>query len=306
MTKEKNGWTVNVGIRPSRNALSLVVPLDSKNLTISQSDFIDTVLNKYGNRVFLSKVSEKSRLDDDCNNHYCDAPLRGGVRIDKVEDNTGCTSGFIVRGYATGNRYVLTAGHCSHGYTGSTWTSQEDVLFFPVDRTIGTVSRNEVNNNIDAMIILRDNNQSWLWTTAGAVYMRAGGGYGSTTPPSRTTMWDIARTSSNSGLEGERICVTGFNGSSCGFIIDVNVTKSVDGYLFHNQVRAAYCATKGDSGAPVVRGNYTHHALGIHSNGADVVDSNGQVVDKCSNVEHYTGINSIISAFDNTFELVTW
>lgn len=291
--KSNPGWAFEFGLIPSMNKVYVGAPPE-KNRSPEQKEFIKNILEAHYGVINLQMYPSQPVLEDDCNNVYCDAPLRGGVGLLKA-DNSSCSVGFIVRGYATGNRYALTAGHCSNGYTGATWYSRDSALFAG-NQSIGPVTRNEFNNGVDAMIIRRDNS---AWNTEGSTFIRNGQGYAGQSGPSRNTHWSINGVSSNSGLEGERVCMSGrTTGSSCGTIQAVNVAWSLNGITLSGTVRAAYCSNGGDSGGSVVRGNYTHHALGIHSG---IRANTGE----CSYYKYYTGINTILNGFDNTFEVVT-
>ena len=133
--------------------------------------------------------------------------------------------------------------------------------------------------------------------------MRDGPGY-NTSGPSRDAEWPVYDYSSNSGLEGQRVCLSGATtGSSCGLIQQVGIDLIFENTYGTNHnyglVRTGLCGAGGDSGGSMVRGNYTHSAVGVFS-GGDLTKG------PCSNYFYYTGMTSIMNAFGNSIELVPW
>jgi len=298
-------WSFIFGIVPSKNKVRVALPPTDEWLNANQLTYLKDVKQKYGDMVFLERNPGVPAAQDDCSEaiQSCAAPLRGGVHIEDTS-NYACTSGFIARGKSTGNRYVLTAGHCARSFGVShIWYAREYLLAPSYNiRTIGQEKLNALGDSVDALLILRRNDLPYLWSTEGSVFMRDGQGVG-TSDPSRNAHWDIAGYSSNAGLENQRVCASGAKtGSSCGLIIEVNIsnfnmsTNWSTPIPLNGVVRYGRCSNAGDSGGPVVRGNYTHHAVGIHSAGSI----------GCDDYKYYTGISTILNAFDNSIELVTW
>jgi streptogrisin C len=296
-------WQVNMEVIPSRNKVVLRLPPEEIRLTLKQQNFVENAKDKFGSKIEIGRYPGKI-VNEACNNYHCDDPLRGGVQILGQQE---CPSGFIVRGVSSGNRYVLTAGHCLrsgsegaiHGEFGL------DGRYFAKTTTSGELEIGPVTENfyydfgVDAMIIRRDSFPAWTWTTRGWVFIRPGPGFDGYSGPTYNEQFPVAGAGSNSGLEGQRICKSGqLTGGSCGAIKGVNVWVIDDlGNATSGVVRAYYCSRIGESGAPIVRGGQYRHAMGIHRAGAE---QHGD----CSQFKYYTGMITILNIFEGRIEVV--
>lgn len=300
-------WQIGIGIVPSDNKIQITIPDNPKLIPAEEAKLINEANSAYGEMIEYKYEQRIALSLDDCNSvgQSCADPLRGGVLIRADNFPQGwCSAGFIVQGKLTGTRYVLTAGHCQQSYPGSNWHAKR-YNFAPNDYTnvtIGSNIQNKLWDGIDAMLIQRRLDVNPYWSTKGWVFMRDGQGY-NTPDPSRDVQWPVYDYASNSGLEGERVCLAGATtGSSCGLIQAVGLNKIFQNGNNYNHVyglvKTGLCADGGDSGGSVVRGNYTHSAVGILTAG------NHPGV--CANDFYYTGMTSIMNEFGNSIELVPW
>lgn len=96
-----------------------------------------------------------------CTREDCRYTMRGGLHL-PFGFTPGCTSGFSVVGNS-GNRFVLSAGHCN-GFDPGSVRHNGGVLY-------GTVNGDAVRNNVDAERIVRSNvswtNSSDIWLADG-------------------------------------------------------------------------------------------------------------------------------------------
>jgi hypothetical protein len=181
----------------------------------------------------------------------CGRPLRGGVSLTPTCANCSflvgeCSAGFKALGNSTGDRYVLTAGHCGAAYTqwgsedaGGTWHSIGNVAgyVFPA--------------------------HDWAKIKA------TGSAYWDSTPwPTEVAHYweDQERLISAEAASylGEYVCHSGnASGTSCGNVGEVSHTISVEEGLIYNETEFNdICSRGGDSGGPVFAGNT---AIGLYS-----------------------------------------
>jgi hypothetical protein len=175
---------------------------------------------------------------------HCDAPLRGGVEIGVRNGSSGdetitsgvCTAGFKALGNVYGNRFILTAGHCS-GYAQHPLTSS--YLSRTVDgeeHTIGQIEEFEVGPRGDFAKI-KANGSYWdtkSWPSEVAFYSE------NEEYPIDYEAWTYP---------GEYVCFSGqTSGSSCGIVQRTRVTENA-GYPQAEILGA--CVDPGDSGGPV-------------------------------------------------------
>jgi hypothetical protein len=204
----------------------------------------------------------------------CDAPLRGGVALSEAGSGVPfCTAGFKAIGVGTGDRYVLTAGHCA---------LDEDVQYWSSSDTRGTLE-----------------SQHYLGFTEGAFW---GSGYDAAKInatgteywdkgpwPNQVAEWDQGFTylgdrpmsAEGSSFIGQYVCHTGrVSGSSCGPVTEKNVSITIKAHkgtpqeeaLTINHLVRAFptCTAQGDSGGPVYAGNT---ALGLTGYTDDALES---------------------------------
>jgi streptogrisin C len=308
-TNYTKSWQIGIGIVPSDNKIRITIPDDPKLIPAEESKLIGEIKITYEGMIEFGYEQRAAQELDDCSSvgQSCADPLRGGVLIRPYgypPATSYCSAGFIVQGKLTGIRYVLTAGHCEQSYPGATWFAKR-YNFAPndyTDVTIGSNIQNKLWDGIDAMLIERRLDVNPYWSTKEWVFMRDGQGY-NTFGPSRDAQWPVYNYASNNGLEGERVCLSGATtGSSCGLIQEVGLNKIFQHGRNYNHlyglVKTGLCADGGDSGGSIVRGNYTHSALGILTA--------GNHPGACANDFYYTGMTSIMNEFGNSIELVPW
>jgi 16S rRNA C1402 (ribose-2'-O) methylase RsmI len=207
----------------------------------------------------------------------CDAPFRGGVGIGKHGWTTECSAAFKATGLATGNRFVLTAGHCVDPYI-KEWDAYDH------------------NGNGQYLGVT----EQAFWGTGGhdlAKIRVNGSKYWDISPwPTQVIEWSGATdtminsarsiTAESNSYVGEQACLTGTTtGTSCGFVTEMG--KSVGGtfqgtayVVNHLSKLSSVCNATGNSGGPVFTGNT---ALGITS------FADGELPE-CSNYDLYSEI----------------
>jgi hypothetical protein len=190
----------------------------------------------------------------------CGRPLRGGVAIGEHTNgfgqlNPACTAGFKAIGNTSGNRFVLTAGHC--GEDGGKWKAANGDTFEEKPEGIGFAEGiNYPGGDWEAI--------------------KANGSYWDTSPwPSKVAVWggELERSieSESSSYPGEWVCHSGLTtGTTCGYVQWLDLTAEVKQpggsyqleYHLTDFEGSEVCADHGDSGGPVFAG---HTALGLLS-----------------------------------------
>ncbi|HEX6667037.1 MAG TPA: S1 family peptidase [Solirubrobacterales bacterium] len=204
----------------------------------------------------------------------CSAPLRGGVRIQSA--GGVCTAAFKATSMS-GDRFVLTAGHCAPGFPGWSATDPFGAGATPIGPTTAAVFPEHD------------------WAAIGA-----NGSAWDTSPwPSQVAVWGVDEqrpiTEEGSSFVGEQVCHVGVTtGSNCGTVTGLgktvpygNQNKELIGFgLNTTEVQgSSFCVISGDSGGPVLAGNT---ALGIISQRLPG--------DVCPNVGYYMEITEAADA----------
>jgi hypothetical protein len=96
-----------VEVQPQRGASVLTLGPHASSLPAVQQ-VITTLRTRHGARLMIIHGRGEPTAAA-CAGPYCDAPLRGGVQIDRINVKS-CTAGFIAKQGTA--RYVITAGHC--------------------------------------------------------------------------------------------------------------------------------------------------------------------------------------------------
>ncbi|MBN1193645.1 MAG: hypothetical protein JXA36_08165 [Coriobacteriia bacterium] len=254
---------ITVGIRTPGNAVRLSLPSDYP-LTAGQRQFVNDTADKYGDALIIGQYEGHAR-DQACTyqtNPFCDPPLRGGITIaiDTPPSGRTCTGAFVARGNATNQLYQLTAGHCrTFDNTNLWWT------YFTTgsQHNLGPFETSVINGfgDVGSIKILNSSGwdpRSWVFVTGG---------------PDTTSNHQYRIRDDATPQVGNRICITGafYGRSDCG---DVTETAHCCpgnppvGAL----IRANYCSTNGDSGAPTFAVNT---AYGIHKGAYSACDTYG-------------------------------
>jgi hypothetical protein len=291
-------WPIQVGTKTDLNKVQVDIPADNEHLTEGHRFVISEVEKNYKDQVFFETYSELPEDQAECNWWFCNSPLRGGVGIKgNYQDfsRINCTAGFIVKGNATGNFYILTAGHCEGaGYGWGTETYNYST------KLIGSVAMSLYDDvmPIDALII-KVKQDVYDWDVMGKILKRSGDsnmGLNGYSPPAYSEEYDMQDYSSS--VVNERICVSGAitggypsepNGGSCGAVHQTNVYVTSGGKTTRAH-RAGYCSRGGDSGAPVFASQ--NDAKGIHKAAGDPA-----VV--CSDYKYYTPMRTILDGFSS-------
>jgi hypothetical protein len=188
-------------------------------------------------------------------NYNCDPPLRGGNQLGAA----GCTVGFKALGISTGNRYVISAGHCGTNFSG-TWTAPESL---GVQKNLGPTETLAWGSSGRDLLKIRANGYFWDVNPWPALVMEWN--------QSNYAMINSERpiTSEAHSYIGQYACHTGMaTGTSCGYVrtAEYNKVEGTDeGHYFvveHLSELYPVCNGGGDSGGPVYSG---HAALGINS-----------------------------------------
>ncbi len=183
-----------------------------------------------------------------CNDpvRVCDAPLRGGVKIEPAPGGY-CTAAFKAIGNSAGNRFMLTAGHCTNLM--SPWKSRTSAT---TPQTIGSAEGSVFPGHDYGKI--KANGSYWdkpSWPSQVAVW---GGNQGS------EISWE------GPSYVGQYVCHSGaHSGSNCGTVTLLGKTVNYPEGTVNNLTVVqgpSLCVLPGDSGGPVFAANV---ALGIFS-----------------------------------------
>ena len=200
-------------------------------------------------------ASDMSYTTKACAWRFCSRPLRGGVAIIKgANPDYDCTAGYAGFRPSTGERVLLTAGHCPYGST-ATWYSRpapgssKEVIgtsFFSVygsgyGDAAAIANLGYWNTTLSPIIVTWDSNKT--------VYNEA------------YPLYDRARSA-----VGEFGCRYGATSPiACGYVNGVEQTIPISGGpTLQHMTMTNSCANFGDSGGPWIKANT---ALGIVSGG---------------------------------------
>ena len=237
-------WTLTSGLRTDLNAVEVELPA-SHALTRAQRSLVDQAKARFGN--MLRVTTGRGHYEPtSCTYPYCDAPLRGGVRIYAKSGSTtvGCTGGFVARSWSDQKLYLFTAGHCvSGGFTGTWYTRTSS----NTEVAIGAVHNWVFGFNGDQggdMAIIAINSIAY-WAPQAFVFVTA------SPLTARNELYPI-RGTSTTGV-GKRVCVTGakYGHSDCGVVTAVDQTITYGGKTIRRLGRSNMCGVQGDSGGPV-------------------------------------------------------
>ncbi|HWO26820.1 MAG TPA: S1 family peptidase [Kofleriaceae bacterium] len=237
--------TLTAGLRTDLNALQLEAPIDGA-LTDAQRDLVTAAQARFGDMIVVGTYRGRPTARG-CSYPYCDAPLRGGIRI--TNSGQTCTGGFIARSKEDSVLYQFTAGHCAD-VASDDWETE---FTNGTSHVIGAVWNWEFGNGGGDMAILRIANADG-WDPKPWVYVTSG--------PDTTTNMTYEINSDDTSVVGMRICTTGgvYGASDCGYVTQIGMTTSYNGETLYNLGRGSYCGTGGDSGAPMYA---SHVAYGL-------------------------------------------
>lgn len=264
---------VLTGLDPRTNAVSIMQASGAGEVVRERIDDVATA-----ERVDVEvepKAAQRFNISPkacDWGNQSCGLPLRGGVEIEPV----GCTSAFKAVGKTSGDRLLLTAGHCATEWPNWSVRDTDDGNKL---KTVGPTTLVDFVPNDWAAI--RVNGSDW-----------------DTNPwPSQVVLWGIdeqrAITREASSFIGQFVCHSGVTtGASCGPVVELDLTLTLDGWaVVHGLTKVeggSFCNKRGDSGGPVVAGNT---ALGIFSGGRG---------EDCPNPGYYVEVTRAADAMDLT------
>ncbi|WP_437276455.1 S1 family peptidase [Sorangium sp. So ce375] len=246
--------TLTAGLRTDLGAVELQVPADGP-LTDAQRELVAAAQKQLGDMVVVGRYAGRATARA-CVYPYCDAPLRGGIKI--TNSGTGCTGAFIAKSKVDDVLYQFTAGHCAYENYDDWSTRFTDSS----SHVVGPVWHWEWNGGGD-MSILRIKNPAG-WDAEPWVYVTSG--------PDTTTNTTYKITSDKKSVLGMRICTTGayYGRSDCGYVTQLGVTATYGGVTVHHLGRGSFCGTGGDSGAPMYA---SHVAYGLQVAGYSECDS---------------------------------
>jgi streptogrisin C len=206
---------------------------------------------------------------------------------DGINGNS-CSAGFNLRNFGTGQKYLLTAGHCVNA--GSTLKGQGGVNFGPVL-------------------------ESWFPSFDDALARNTNTGYWIQGPwvDTNPSNGGIVTTSGHTDLPpGFPICKSGIKTKwTCGIITAKNQTVTYTGGLtVHGLTRHNACVEPGDSGGSNVSILGGFHAEGVTSGASMIVDSEGKK--RCrakfglSNISWYFPIADSLAYYGPKYGITTW
>jgi hypothetical protein len=256
---------------------------------------IQQAIEESATKVAVRKI-DLARFDGDpeaCAESYCDAPLRGGVRISPPGlPGSHCTAGFPAIG-SNGARYLITAGHCVELYAGAPlnlqWESKDSLQ---QTHYIGKAEAWE-HQTFDWAKINGSGSEwdygPWSPTVAywGEPILNQ---YGTVIGKTPAVNWEYPISGVAANVVGNYACHSGImTGTTCGYITGVNVSHTKAEHTTYGLVKLANaCSEPGDSGGPYFMG---HSALGLHIDSQDL-----QKV--CGDTLYYSDIIQATSALN--------
>jgi hypothetical protein len=246
---------VQTGLDPRLNAVVIDVAKSADDRALRE---IEEVASSSGVDVEIDRA-ESNLLEAQpaaCFFPNCPPPLRGGVEIKSSSGGAPrhCSAGFKAEG--GGNKYILTAGHCTAGgYT--TWEATDSSIFLPPkEKLVGPVE--QMSFPINDWSKIRVNGYGEYWNEPSW--------------PTLVSVWSPLFPEEAHAIEaegrsyaGQYVCHSGrTSGSSCGTVTKLNVTVeySKTEIVFGLTEFGPACINGGDSGGPVF---VKHIALGLVS-----------------------------------------
>jgi hypothetical protein len=224
----------SVGVQPQRGAAVLTLGPHVATLPAVQTAVTTLRLRHTTRLIIIHAKGEPTALSCTAASYFCDAPLRGGVRIDRPNLRT-CTAGFIAKKGTA--RYVLTAGHCLKSFAEG-WSSRYANLSLHWVGDVNSIMFPAFD--FGAIKVL-----SAAWGTPKPWVYRA-------PPLSAWETYPIKGTAT--AVLGSFVCHTGAtSGGSCGVVSDTNsfVSYGNEGFVVGAVTVSGGISCKGDSGGPV-------------------------------------------------------
>jgi streptogrisin C len=201
--------------------------------------------------------------------------------------NGNCSAGFNLRNWATGQRYLLTAGHCVNA--GTTLKGQGGVNFGPVLESWFPF--------YDDAIVRNTNPGYWVQ-----------GAWVDTNPSNG----GIIITNGHTDLPwGFPICKSGKTTKwTCGIITGKNMSVTYPQGTVHGLTRHNACAEPGDSGGSNVSILGGYHAEGVTSGGSLITGTDGKK--RCrskyglGNISYYFPIADSLAYYGPKYGVTTW
>jgi YD repeat-containing protein len=191
----------------------------------------------------------------------CGSPLRGGVFMESLEENSDgktafCTTGFLAwgtggtPGMTAGEPYMLTAGHCLSNFPDITshWLYYGPASNAQIhDVGVSALYFYGRGTDVGAIHVTDDDYKSWVF--------RAESGTGST---SRMTDYPV-RASAVSHV-GQYLCLSGARwGTRCGRVSALGVPETIGNVPVRDFGELHSCGVdEGDSGGPIYIGFHAH------------------------------------------------
>lgn len=238
--EETTAWPFKAWVDIPNNRV--VVEIDKAfSLAIAKAAVIDYVPQ---NSINYVSVSREIEVDASCNlRQNCDdAPLRGGIKILTLKDDSSCSSGFVME--RNENLELLTAGHCDQS---NIW--YQSYAAIGTSLAIGTTQWSKDAGNVDAQLIsIRPERAA-----SNVVYRQI----------DHETRIEKKISDPNEDLIGNRLCSLGaVGGEKCGEL--TSLKASFNGRKGFGEFKVTSDACRGDSGGPVVNAS-TNRAYGIVS-----------------------------------------
>jgi streptogrisin C len=182
-----------------KNVVQLKRP-HGQRLSAAQRQVVDEAKRRLGAAHVLGSWGGRIRTDA-CGfyggSFDCDAPLRGGVALYRVNSTAACSAAFYAKSRSDGKPYIMTAGHCGAG--GSLWNAWQPRT--GMEHRVGEMWRRSLRDppDPDDHAIVRIDNPTG-WSPRPWVYVHA----------SATTVEDpdyVIKTVGGSSV-GMRVCLS--------------------------------------------------------------------------------------------------
>lgn len=216
---------------------------------------------------------------------YCGLPLRGGVNIDSPSST--CTLGFNVQS-STGSPFILTAGHCLAGNSGTWSTSNAPGTFHSVGNRVDW----RFGATGDFGLVRVNSDSHWYQAPPAGIVFVDYSPYSAPGDPatSHDPFYPIRRASYSS--EGQVLCLTSGRRMSdgrytdCSLVKDLNRSVTYTGGVTVNGlgVLGANASVHGSSGGPVYKAGSGYGLLSGFN--------------KDINEEYYQGLTGALHTFD--------
>ena len=245
-------------------------------------------------------------MQAECVDTHCDAPLRGGVGIQEV-NNANIVLGYCSAGFLATNSFgqerLITAGHCTDGGNNNWRAAQPRTGAWHV---IGRPAAERFSGTGDFATVVINNVPGWEPRGLALVHESNG-----VRPTARDERYPINGVGTSGqvgvGVNGGFLCFTGIvnvNPTRCGRLTAVGQSSTYNGVTVNNLGRVDVSVCSGMSGGPVYVGRIGYGIVASGTGGSFNTNYDTWIIPQrtanCRTRMYYQGLAQVLTDFDLT------